>query len=224
LSTDPLIDDNLICENCHALNPVNAIICSGCGVNLEQYRANAHRFRKRQEESATVYIGQATTEASTIISNEVAQAKQKLRRQILILLGGAALIAVVIIVLGAVYRQRLATEFNQAMTCLTNQDYRCARDGFAAVLASVPDYPEAKKNLDEARYGVATQNAQSGQWQVAVNELNALLTDTPNNKAALSLLENIYRRWLADALSRGDWLTALQLQLQILARFPQTER
>jgi tetratricopeptide (TPR) repeat protein len=104
--------------------------------------------------------------------------------------------------------------------CLDAQDYQCARAGYIEILSDNRDYQPAQAGLHDARMGLAGQYADSGQWREAIAELDVLLSEMPGDEEALVLMEDIYNRWIADALSREDLWTAALVMLQRDARFP----
>jgi TolA-binding protein len=199
------------------LNFSNAMICVSCGVNLAQFHEAAERLRQRQAEQSAAQLEKATEVAAASVDDAVARAKQKTKRQVLVVIAAAVLVAVAIIIGSALYQQHLRDEYNTAVKCLTDHDYLCARDKLAGLLQIAPNYLEAKANLAEARHGLAVQLLQSKQWQAAIDELNTVLSESPNSRANV-LREEAYERWFEDALSHGDLLTALYVRLQMSAR------
>ncbi len=227
MSIDPLPGEGLICGNCRALNPPNALVCASCGVNLADFRAAAPRFRELQVDQAMAHRQQLARQTSAVVADEVQRSRTQLRWQLRLLFIAAVILAVVTII-GAAYfaaqvrlrNERLAAEYSQAESCLAGRDYICARDAFEAVLREDPDYLKAREGLQLARYGLAEQYARSGQWQEATDELDKLLKESPADETALRLMKGVYDRWLADAISRGDWLTAWRVRLRRDALFP----
>lgn len=223
---DLLADNALICPHCRALNPPSAHICRSCGINLPAYQASRTRLLELQRDASAEHTTRLENDVQTTVAHAVAQGRQQLASQLRILLITGAALAIVIVIAVLMYaaqlkqrREQLATQNEQALTCLAHQDYLCARDKFVAVLSEEPDYPEAAHKLQEARYGLAQQYTNAGQWQQAVDNLDALLLADPSQQRAVDLLHDVYDRWLKDALARGDFLTAIQVKIQRDARF-----
>ncbi len=76
MSTDTAPDNAFICANCHALNPPNALICVGCGVNLAGFRAAVPRIREMQSDRATAHLEQLTQEAHATVTDEAARRRR----------------------------------------------------------------------------------------------------------------------------------------------------
>lgn len=216
----------LSCPNCGALNTPRTVICASCGVNLADFRAALPRIQEIREDRANTQQIQLEHEALTQIAEEATRARARLKTQIRIAATIAAGLAVLIIIVTASYarqqqlrRRWLAEQYEMAVACLVQEDYQCARDGLEAILQAEEDYADAPQKLSDARYGLAQQYVRSGQWQAAVDELDALLKENPDEERALSLLGETYDRWIADALGRADIITVLRLQLQRDARF-----
>jgi ribosomal protein L40E len=221
----------LVCPSCHALNPPSALICKSCGIHLVQYRAAAPRLVDAQKERARAQAQQLAGEISASVAAEVEQARRRFRLQVRLLAGVAAVLAVVAVIAALYFggqvrlrREQLRAEYEAAMACLDHGDYLCARDNLLDVLSEEGSFPDARVKLKQARYGLAQQYARTGQWQAAVDELDALLGDSPGDSLALSLMKDVYDRWLADTLSRGDFLTAIMILIQSRTRFPSEER
>jgi len=196
-------------------------------VNLAAYLAAGSRLRDLQAEQAGSRLQQVRAAAGKTAANEMARSQRQWRRQMLGLLAAGVLVALVVVGVSLWHdhaqrlrRAREARMYEQAMACLQGEDYLCARDGFVVLLREDPQYGDAQSRLINARLGLARQYRAAGQWQAAVAELDQALRTSPTETDALSLLQDVYDAWLEDALSRGDWLTALRVQLQRDARFP----
>ena len=230
MSDESLPEDRHICANCRALNPPQATICVSCGVHLETFRAAAPRLRELQESDGEAHARRLTDEASSRVAREVASGKRLLGLQLWVLLAATGVLAIVV-VLGAAYfanrarlrQERLANEYQEAQACLQAQDYLCARNKFENLLFEEPEYPGVRENFIEAHYGLAQQYTRSGKWKAAIGELDALLELIPGDEDALSLMKKVYDRWIDDAISRGNLITAWSIRRQRDARFPPNE-
>ncbi|HEY8746311.1 MAG TPA: zinc ribbon domain-containing protein [Chloroflexota bacterium] len=220
-------EQGLICSNCHALNSAGASVCTACGVRLVNLPDAVVRLQEieRQEAAAHAAILQART--ATRIDGEWRRSVRGLRRQMVWLLAAALVAAAA--GLGvmrfhqhqlAVQAQHLASDYAAGMLCLSDTNFLCARDDFQALLLESPGYRDAADKLREARYGLARQYAAGGQWQKALDELNAVLNQKPGDAQALTQEHDVYNRWIADVSGHGDYLQALRLILQRDARFP----
>jgi tetratricopeptide (TPR) repeat protein len=227
VTTESMPDLAQRCTSCETLNQPNARVCAGCGVNLAELLAAGPRLRQLRRGRTTTTLEALEHEAANSVATEVARGRRRLGLQLGLLLGAALLLLGLIAVaslLAANYararQERLAADNRRATVCLEAGDYRCARDGFAALLSEDAEYPRAQDRLNTARYLLAQQYAAAGQWQAALDELEALLKAAPGDRPALSLTKSVYDRWLADAESRGDWWTAARLRIQRDLRFP----
>lgn len=222
----PLGDSN--CPNCRALNPVNAVVCRSCGINLNLYRQALPHLREQETEQAQQHRLQlAEATASSVAETEAALRRQG-RRQTLTLLVTLLFLAGFVVAGAAFYRyeqaarrDRLASDYLAAVACLQDQNFQCAVAGFSKLLEEEPDYPGAQAKLAESRLGFAYQLAAAGRWELAIDELEIVLKSDPANTAALVALREIYDRWIQDAIGRGDWVKVLRLRLQRNARFPE---
>ncbi|MCL4299595.1 MAG: hypothetical protein KJ077_27915 [Anaerolineae bacterium] len=185
------------------------------------------RIYQIQTDHAMAHQERLAGDTSNLIAEAIAVGRKRLRHQLRLAVIVAGMMAVLVVTGTAWYtyqqhlrREWLATQYHIARTCLDNGDYLCARDGFVAILQVESNYSEASIHLDEARYELAQQYAQAGQWESAVTELDLLLKDYPADQRALKLLEETYDRWLLDAMGHGDWVTALKIKMQQEARFP----
>lgn len=226
MSDAPLSGYSTTCENCHTLNAPGALICSGCGVNMQNYAEARKQVNQRTEAAAEEAQARTQTEVAARVAIEARQNRRILLRQIqLVALAVSGIVMVGILVLLAMrayQRQReeqMAALAEVAAACFAQADYLCARDNFAALATLDVTYPGVRADLRKARYAVAQQFARASQWQPAVDELDALLRDAPDDTQAIALLRDTFDRWYQDAIARGDLLTAARIDLQRLARF-----
>lgn len=231
MASDPPLDTLVVCPNCQALNPARALICPSCGVNLGEFEAALPRIRQLQAEYTAAHRAQLADDTSALVVSETASGRRRLKTQLRLTLIAATLLAVLLTLGLAWYvrwqaqrRAELAASYKAALACLDAEDFLCARDGFIKLLEAQPDYRDALERLRLARYGLARQYAQAGQWPAAVDELDQVLKEDPTDPRALNLLQETYNRWLADALGRGDIVTVTKVMLQREARFPNKQQ
>jgi len=227
VSAEPSSDNALICANCGALNPPNTLICRSCGVNLPQFRAAVPRLRELQSGHVAAYEEQLIQDAEVLVADQISRSRRDLRLRLRVALIAAAVLAVIIVIAAALYaeqvrlrRERLAAQYERAATCLADENYMCARDGFLALLEEEPGYPGARDGLNEARYRLAETYARDKEWEKAIEELDALLKDVPRDEAAIALMHDVFDRWIEDLMSRRDILGALGVLWQRNLRFP----
>lgn len=227
MSSDALTDKSLTCPNCRAINPPNTVVCRSCGIHLSAYRESQARLIEHKRDSTADHEAQLEASTSEAIVSGLARGRRQLALQLRIVFGAAAILLVVIAITIALYaqaqkqrREQLALQYQSAVSCMRRSDYLCARDGLAALLQEEPTYPEAAPQLRDARYELAQQYLQAGQWQPALDELDTLLRDDPADVRALALTKDLFNRWYKDAVGRGDWVIALRVELQRKARFP----
>lgn len=211
-----------ICPNCQALNPPNTLVCASCGISLAGFEAALPRFRQLQSEQAQAHNEAVTERISELAQAEADRSHRAYGRQVRLLLVVAAVVGL-LAVLGSgllgnqvrLRKERLARQYESALACLSSGRYQCARDELVTLLREDSTYLGAQENLAQARYGLAEQYASNGQWQAGINELKAQLRDSPDDTTALWKVQEMYDRWLADAIRRGDWRTVLRLQVRI---------
>jgi tetratricopeptide (TPR) repeat protein len=212
-----------VCPNCRALNPPDALVCVSCGVHLAGFEAALPRFRQLQAERTQVHHEAVAERVSALAQEEAARGNWALGRQIRVLLIVTAAIGFFAVVgsafLGNQVRlrnERLARQYESALACLSSGRYQCARDELVALLREDSRYPGARENLAQARYGLAEQYASSGRWQDGINELKAQLRESPDDTTAARMIQDMYDRWLADAIRRGDWWTVMRLRARTM--------
>lgn len=210
-----------LCPNCQALNPPNTLVCASCGINLAGFEAALPRFRQLQSEQAQAHDEAVAERVSELAHAEADRGRWVFGRQMRILLVVAAAVSLLAIfgsgLLGnqaRLRKERLARQYEKALICLSNEHYQCARDELLALLREDSKYPGARDNLAQARYGLAEQYARDGQWQAGVNELKAQLRESPDDSTASRKVQEMYDRWLADAINRGDWWTVMRLRMR----------
>lgn len=212
-----------VCPNCRALNPSNALVCVSCGINLAGFEAALPRLRQLQAERAQVHDEAVAERVSELAQEEAVRANWAFGRQMRILLAVAAAVGLLAI-LGAGFignqvrlrNERLARQYESALACLSSGRYQCARDELIALLREDSKYPGARENLAQARYGLAEQYARGGQWQDGIDELKAQLRESPDDTTAAWMIQDMYDRWLEDAIRRGDWWTATRLRMRTM--------
>ena len=210
-----------ICPNCQALNPPNTLVCASCGISLAGFEAALPRFRQLQSEQAQAHNEAVTERISELAQAEADRGHWVFGRQVRILLAIAVVVGLLAVVgsgfLGNQVRlrkERLAKQYKTAQACLDSGRYQCARDELIALLREDAEYLGAQQSLAQARYRLAEQYANNGQWQAGINELKAQLRESPGDKIASWMIQDMYARWLADALRRGDWWTATRLRMR----------
>jgi tetratricopeptide (TPR) repeat protein len=215
-----------ICPNCGARNAPNTVICLSCGVNMPMFESAQAKLRQHQKEKADAHQKELEESAAQVVSEQKKLVRQQLSIQLRLLLLVAGLVAIVIIAIVALYayqlrlyRERIASDYERAATCLKNENFLCARDGFVSLLREEPNYRDATQQLVQARLGLAKQYTKSREWESAIAELDAILKTSPKDSQALTLLKDVYDQWYDDAMSHGDLIKALQIMLQRNARF-----
>lgn len=210
-----------LCPNCQALNPPNTLVCTSCGINLAGFEAALPRFRQLQSEQAQAHDEVVAERVSELAHAEADRGRWVFGRQMRILLVAAVVVSLLAI-LGSgllgnqarLRKERLARQYEMALVCLSDGRYQCAKDGLLALLREDSAYPGAQESLAQARYGLAEQYARDGQWQAGVNELKAQLRESPDDTTTSRMIQEMYDRWLADAINRGDWWTAIRLRMR----------
>jgi len=91
------------------------------------------------------------------------------------------------------------------------------------ILMTAPNDANALVLLKQTQVSLATQFAQQSKFQNAVNVLENALARFPDDPQLIALLKNIYDQWYNDAISRGDWFTALSVSTQRNFRFPKNK-
>jgi hypothetical protein len=227
VSAEVVREQGLVCGNCHAPNPANAVVCASCGVNLAAFPAALDRIRQLEQTRAAEYAAALSATAASRRDREASASRRRLRYQLAGLLGAA--IIGLLLALGALHlhqaqqraqAERLAAADQRAQACLDAGQYLCARDGFLALTREQADYPGAQAALVQARDGLAAQYETAGQWQKALAELDAVLDRTPGDPATVALEQDLFSRWMADAAGRGDYVTVVRVGLLREARFP----
>ena len=261
-------DDLLICPNCKTINHPNAEICISCGIRLTTYKEVSQQWQDRQNEKSLERLNQLKTDADQTLQAEEKKERRVFIRQYLVLI--VITVALISIVWGAAilinYRhriqmQQLDLQYTQGEGCLTQGDYLCARNAFAAVYQQDPKYQDIKNRLILAKTGLAQEYEQNGQtsqalqemeavlllepgdpnvlqkifeirclladqyskssrWQDAIDELDRALVIRPGNSSALNQMKDIYNRWYAETLAKGDFLQAWWIRQNQNARFP----
>ena len=211
----------LVCPNCQGINPPGSVVCSACGVNLCRFHTAQERLRERLEEETADHLLRLSEESEETVATHAAHGRVQTKQLLKGLLVASIVLAVAVASVAAFYghqrrlrRERLARDYEAAMVCLSNDDYLCARDGFAALLRAEPGYRDAQAQLNEARYHLARQLGQEGAWTTALTEIDELLKDSPDDTRALALRDEIYNLWLKDAREKRDWLTVIHILAQ----------
>lgn len=228
MTTTAESDYRPLCPNCQALVPPRSVVCASCGVNLDQFRAALPGMRRAQDERVEIQERDLHVEHAQRVAEENFRTREQSRQGLRMLLIVAALLTVIVAALSAwvvlaqrQHEARLQAEYEAAASCLSAEDYLCARDRFQALIAEEEAFRDAREQLALARYGLAAQYADAGLWSNAIDELDALLETRPGDVAALALMEDVYNRWIIDSVGHGDLLSALRLQLQRASRFSQ---
>jgi tetratricopeptide (TPR) repeat protein len=224
--TESEIANSVICPSCQAVNPPYARICTSCGVDMVRYAEALPQIRELQDDQAAEHQARLVEDAATVVEDESNKGRRSLGLQVRLLLFIAALLLVFAVMGTAWYarqqqhrRQRLAMQYAKATTCLENGDYLCALENLDALLRAEPDYPDVQRSLDIARYELAKQYIETGQWEMAVSTLEALLKGNPYDIQALNLLEMTYTLWIEDAVRQKDWWTVMRLTKQRAIQF-----
>jgi tetratricopeptide (TPR) repeat protein len=83
-----------------------------------------------------------------------------------------------------------------------------------------PDSPDVLQGVFELRTLLAEQYAASDRWQDAIGQLDQALVIRPGDANTLRQMKNIYERWYAQTLAKGDLLNAWLIRRNLKARFP----
>lgn len=223
-----------ICPNCGARNAPNTTICMSCGVNIPMFQSAQEEMQKRQRDKTDSHRKELEETTATAISKQKEQVKKQHKLQLRVLFVIAGLVAIAIIAGVALYayqlrlyRERIANDYDRALTCLKSADFLCARDGFAALLAVEPVYRDASQKLNEARLGLANQYANLEQWQLANDEINAILSASSKDPQALAMQKSINDRKIAsdykrsmDCLQKEDFICARDGFIALLQKSP----
>jgi tetratricopeptide (TPR) repeat protein len=227
VTIQPSLENRLVCPNCQALNTPHAIICTSCGVNIEEFRAALPRLKQMKANSAIWHREQLEDEKTSKIQDDVKKSKLGFYRLILFLFLGVVLVGVVLI-MGTIFyanhvkqtRAELQSQYDSSIACLQAEQYLCARDGFQKLLASGEDFPDLEKNLNLSQFGLAQQYFNSGQWESAVRELKTLLQNDPGNQKAVDMLKASYDHWIEQLGLEGKWFQKWVVHRERDARFP----
>jgi len=209
------------CPNCQAHNPPGSVVCSACGVNLTRFHAAQERLHETLDGEAVAHLLQLSEEAKDAVTTGIARSRVQTKQLLKGLLLASVALAVIVAAAAAFYghqrklrRERLAQDYEAAISCLRHGDYLCARDGFAALLRTEPGYRDAQARLNEARYHLAWKLSREGAWTAALDEVDNLLKDAPDDVRTLALKDEIYSLWLEDARGKGRWLTVIWILIQ----------
>jgi tetratricopeptide (TPR) repeat protein len=224
---DRSLKDRFVCPNCGALHAPNAHICVGCGVNIDEYRHALPEWKNYQERQEAAHQDELA-EIQADLMDAGRSEKRKLfglQLKYLIIAGILLMMTTLIIFSAAGYqtrlrRERLAEIYAESLACLKDGNFLCARDGLIQVVHSSRRDEDVIQYLALARLGLAGQYARSGKWSDAIQELDLYLETNPGDESALALMENVYNRWLADAIARGNVFEVWRVQRQRDAIFP----
>lgn len=212
------------CPNCRAINLGGTTICHSCGINIPAYNHVLKERHARVVQAADDSVNPVVNTAVPQPIEPSVEFNHHIRWLVFTAFG-----AIVLIVLGglgySLYRESRRTtldaEYKTAVACANRQDYICARDGlFKIIQEDDTRFAQAKELLSTVRYELANQYAESGQWQSAARELEEALAQAPGHKRSITLLRNVYDRWLNAASASGDLLTVLSVRRQRDSRFP----
>ena len=206
------------------------MICTSCGVNLQNVAAALSRLQDRQREQSAEDAQRFEQQSAEQVVQEVTTARHVLFTQLRFLLLVASILIVIIgsiaMILGyqaRLRRERLAAQYQAALQCSKNQDYACAAQLLEQLLQEQANYPEAVHHLVEARLELAKQAIQTKQWQKAIQQLELLLMQAPKNDKAFSLLQVAYDGWYKEALMHGDYWLAVQINIKKQINLPKQE-
>ena len=109
------------------------MICTSCGVNLQNVAAALSRLQDRQREQSAEDAQRFEQQSAEQVVQEVTTARHVLFTQLRFLLLVASILIVIIgsiaMILGyqaRLRRERLAAQYQAALQCSKNQDYACA--------------------------------------------------------------------------------------------------
>lgn len=226
MTVQPDSENRLVCPNCQSLNSPLAIVCSSCGVKIEDFRAALPRLQQLKETLVASQRERLESEKVTQFEEET-QIRRRTFRKLLLFLTLGILIAGLVISIGAILyasrvkqtQKELKAQFEASLLCLENEKYLCARDGFQSLIIAGANAPNLPEYFNQAQFGLAKQYFETGQWEKAVNEFDMLLRNDPSNKDAVSLLKVSYDRWVDQLGEEGKWLKRWMVRRERNARF-----
>jgi Tfp pilus assembly protein PilE len=209
------------CPNCRALNPPGTIICDSCGINVVPFAEAQSQINKIRDDHAAKHEAELQEDAREYIAEESDRIQVQLRKNLKLTVVIAVVLAIGVVLFAAYNayieqqrRLRLAADYELAAACLEEAYFLCARDGFDALLAEEPGYPNAERQLIEARLGLAQSLNEAERWEEAKVELNLVLEAEPFNKQARALLSQNYADSIANAKARGNIVEAWRLLME----------
>jgi hypothetical protein len=218
-------DNRLVCPNCQALNTPNTVICAGCGVDMDAFRASMPRLQRIKREEAQSHREQLKGEMGSWLQEEKKISRASFMRLMLGLFVVVMIIGLVVSLGSFLYASQyrksqddIRNQFDASKLCLQQKNYICARDGFQSLknagIANLDDY------INQAQLGIAQQYLDSGQSEKAVSELRNLLERDPGNQPAIDLLKLAYGRWIKQLDTEGNWVREWFVANERDARFP----
>lgn len=222
-------ENRLSCPNCQALNVPYAVICTSCGIKMDEFRAALPRLQQLKENQASSHRELLADEVEYHIKDDVHKSTGAFRKLILALLVFMVIAGVVVSISAYFYANRvkqsqaeIQARYEASLACLQEEKYSCAQDGFVILINSGINWPELAENLNQAQFGLAKQYFESGQWESAVSKLKDLLERDPGNQKAIRLLKESYNQWIKQLGIEGNWLKRWTVRRERDARFPPT--
>jgi len=230
VTTPSDLRNRLVCPNCHAVNAPNTTVCPSCGIKIEDFRIALPRLQQIRSSSVAMHREMLEDEKQLKIQDSIKASNRSFRRLLLVLVVVLVIAGLVVSVGGVLYANRvkqtraeMEAQYLKSLTCLQEEDYVCAKDGFQKLILAGAEYPELDKRLSDAQYGLAQQYYKSGQWEKSAQELNDLLLRDPGNQASVILLKDAYDRWIDQLGLEGKWIKRWMVRRQRDARFPPGE-
>ncbi len=206
------------CRNCNTQNLLNATICKSCGLNLSEFETLSENFGNYQQRYQEQYQSQISAE----ISEQATQTNIANKAQFRSLMTMTVLVSLVL--LGVViafafwrgqqirqYQAELAADYASANECLRNENFTCAVDSFASVLAREPNYEDAAALLQQAQLSWIDELVAQGQFDTAIETSTSLFTSDPTNAPLRTVHETVLLAYAAQKTSLSLWAEAVEL-------------
>jgi tetratricopeptide (TPR) repeat protein len=227
MTDQPTPENRLVCPNCSSLNSLRAVICSSCGVKIEDFRAALPRLQQLKDSRTASQREKLDNEKTIQIEKDAQTSRRSFRKLLLFLMTGIFMTGLVISVGAILYASRvkqnqaeLKAHYEVSIVCLENEKYLCARDGFEALVVAGADFPYLIEYLNGSQYGLAKQYFESGQWEKAIIEFDTLLRNDPGNQDAIASMKISYDRWVDQLGVEGKWLKKWMVRRELDLRFP----
>lgn len=213
------------CPNCDALNPLNAVICVACGINLRIFESHADKLvelQKQREEDLLKDIIRNENESLKI-------EKSRSRKELLKQLGFAVLFLFIAGIIAALFIINQANTINERRAlvnqtlrdgaeCYLNQNYLCAIEKFeeAKEFEEYLSIDLASISISDlilaTRGELGKQYLTEGSWEEAIEQFELALRQDPSRDYLAELKQEAYFSWLDEAKENKRFFEQLYIR------------